>query len=124
VVFDGFYNHRVFAMGGMYPGLNMSRAIGDIVAHKEAGLTAVPDVQTFELKEGRSKGFNYLLLVCSDGVWEFIESQEAFSLIKGFNGPAEQMKKLAEISWDRWMKDSDNEISDDITGMIVSLPKY
>merc|ERR1740121_22906 len=28
VLFDGFYNHRVFSKNGMYPGLNMSRAIG------------------------------------------------------------------------------------------------
>lgn len=44
VVFDGFWNHRVFARGQRYPGLNMSRALGDVVAHQEAGLSAEPDV--------------------------------------------------------------------------------
>merc|ERR1711988_866529 len=51
VVFDGYYNHRVFSQKGMYPGLNMSRAIGDLVAHEEAGLTADPDIRTYKLDE-------------------------------------------------------------------------
>merc|ERR1719230_1063869 len=37
VIFDGFYNYRVFAKGQMYPGLNMSRAFGDTVAHRHDG---------------------------------------------------------------------------------------
>ena len=36
VIFDGFYNHRVFKQGTVYPGLNMSRALGDIVGQHEA----------------------------------------------------------------------------------------
>merc|ERR1712066_124498 len=35
VVFDGYFNHRVFSYAGMYPGLNMSRAIGDVAGHKD-----------------------------------------------------------------------------------------
>merc|ERR1719414_928079 len=49
VIFDGFFNHRVFAKTGMYPGLNMSRALGDCVAHAQAGLTAQPDVRQIDL---------------------------------------------------------------------------
>jgi len=51
VLFDGFYNHRVFSKNGMYPGLNMSRAIGDTVGHKEAGLSATPDVKCVDMAE-------------------------------------------------------------------------
>lgn len=49
VIFDGFFNHRVFAKDRMYPGLNMSRALGDTVAHREAGLCAVPDIREYLL---------------------------------------------------------------------------
>eukprot|EP00913_Durusdinium_trenchii_P014119 g13252.t1 len=77
VVFDGYYNHRVFAMNGMYPGLNMSRALGDVIAHKEAGLSAEPDICVIDLKAEREKYAKLMLLVCTDGVWEFILSQEA-----------------------------------------------
>lgn len=122
VVFDGFYNHRVFAARGMYPGLNMSRAFGDDIAHEEAGLTASPDVKEFLLSDTPDQ--EVLLVICSDGVWEFIESDEGLKIARGGNKEItwqESVDKLAKESWDRWMKDSENEISDDITGLIVKL---
>lgn len=123
VVFDGFYNHRVFAHDGMYPGLNMSRALGDVAGHRAAGLSADPDIKEVPLGTPR------LLLLCTDGVWEFIESSEAMSRMTGGKDPRrlestemkESLGNLTKDSYDRWMKDSDNEISDDITGIAVCL---
>merc|ERR1712146_639571 len=103
---------------GMYPGLNMSRAFGDIIAHKEAGLTEMPDIKEIPLHNLNG----YQLLLCSDGVWEFIESKEAFDILKqqtpdGRTG----VNVLVKQSWDRWMKDSDNEIADDITAVLLQV---
>ncbi|CAE7292248.1 pim2 [Symbiodinium necroappetens] len=119
VVFDGYYNHRVFAQNGMYPGLNMSRALGDIIAHKEAGLTAEPDVCVIDLKAEREKYSKLVLLVCTDGVWEFILNKEAIGMVQKFPDCQQAVDRLMKESWDRWMKDSDNEITDDITAMLV-----
>lgn len=134
VVFDGYYNHRVFAQGGMYPGLNMSRALGDVVAHKEAGLTAVPDIKVVDLNDAKYKAkFESLVIfVCSDGVWEFIESPNAVPEV--FGGKTQEgkmmpkqdslekgVKSLAKKSYDSWMADSDNEISDDITAVVINV---
>ncbi|CAE8631454.1 unnamed protein product, partial [Polarella glacialis] len=121
VVFDGYYNHRVFAQNGMYPGLNMSRALGDVIAHQEAGLTAEPDVCTIDLKVERAKHPELTLLLCTDGVWEFIESKAATELVSTFDKALPACERLSKESWDRWMADSDNEISDDITALMVSL---
>ncbi|CAE7030634.1 unnamed protein product [Symbiodinium sp. CCMP2592] len=121
VVFDGYYNHRVFAQNGMYPGLNMSRALGDIIAHKEAGLTAEPDVCVIDLKAEREKYSKLVLLVCTDGVWEFILNKEAIGMVQKFPDCQQAVDRLMKESWDRWMKDSDNEITDDITAMLVNL---
>lgn len=124
VIFDGYYNWRVFSRKGMYPGLNMSRAIGDVVAHKEAGLTAEPDVKFLSLKELRKDSSDELpLLVCSDGVWEFIESNEVLR-VHSLAVPQKFVDELAQISYDRWMQDSDGEISDDITAVYVQLEKF
>lgn len=126
VVFDGYYNHRVFAKAGMYPGLNMSRALGDVVAHKEAGLTAEPEVITKKLKPLRGDSA-LTLLICSDGVWEFLKNETAMLSFGGKGQPVDPAKllegaeKLAKNSWDAWMEDSDNEISDDITVVAVML---
>merc|ERR1719375_1850176 len=78
VIFDGFYNHRVFAKDGMYPGLNMSRALGDVTAHHKAGLTAEPDIKQIPVKDIETA----LVVICTDGVWEFIESPEAVSILE------------------------------------------
>lgn len=128
VVFDGYYNYRVFAKAGMYPGLNMSRALGDVVAHKEAGLTAEPETCIIKLKDQRSADGKLSLFLCSDGVWEFIESSSAPNWMcakpgedKEFVVNASGAENLAKKSWDSWMEDSENEISDDITVMAVSL---
>lgn len=123
VVFDGFYNYRVFAANGQYPGLNMSRALGDVIGHKEAGLSAVPDIKVIDLKAEREACSGITLLLCTDGVWEFIESQEAMDMVTTFGKSSgkEAVQRLAEESWNRWMKDSDNQISDDISGVLVHL---
>jgi len=138
VVFDGYYNYRVFAKKGMYPGLNMSRALGDTVAHAEAGLTAQPELKEIDVKELRKKNLPITLVIASDGVWEFIDSKKAPGVIteehglkddKGKKGKIgwadmkvnqENVSRLATQSWESWMADSDNEISDDIS-VIASI---
>lgn len=125
VVFDGYFNHRVFSQKGMYPGLNMSRALGDLVAHAEAGLTAVPEITTWPLREMRTKYETLLLLVCSDGVWEFIDNEKAIKMVHKQLAEGQTCQKAVEVltkqSYDEWMKDSDNEITDDISGIAVLL---
>mmetsp|Transcript_88527 Transcript_88527/g.222897 ORF Transcript_88527/g.222897 Transcript_88527/m.222897 type:complete len:387 (-) Transcript_88527:134-1294(-) len=126
VVFDGFYNHRVFAKAGQYPGLNMSRALGDVVGHKEAGLSALPDVREIDLAQLKTEGYKIVLLLCTDGVWEFVENDEALKQLRvneDVTGDTLEVNlgTLTKDSYDKWMKDSDNEISDDITGIAVVM---
>jgi serine/threonine protein phosphatase PrpC len=128
VVFDGYYNYRVFASRGNYPGLNMSRALGDTRAHDEAGLSAEPELKRIDLAELRDKGARDLtLLICTDGVWEFIteEVAKASRFAKNedhrFLNGQKDAEALAKESYDAWMKDSDNEISDDITVLVANL---
>jgi len=135
VVFDGYYNYRVFAAKGMYPGLNMSRALGDTVAHKEAGLVAEPELKVIKLKEIRDApgALPLTLVIASDGVWEFINNEDAPGFLtvtpeikaenvwKKMEINQASVNALAKQSWDSWMNDSDNEISDDITVIAISL---
>lgn len=87
-----------------------------------AGLTAEPEISVKELKGDRAPGKQLTLLVCSDGVWEFIENPNALGFLKGEGGyDLRKVGDLAQSSWDKWMEDSDNEISDDITVMAVHL---
>mmetsp|Transcript_85494 Transcript_85494/g.151254 ORF Transcript_85494/g.151254 Transcript_85494/m.151254 type:complete len:385 (+) Transcript_85494:51-1205(+) len=121
VVFDGYANHRVYAKNARYPGLNMSRCLGDLLGHKECGMSAEPEISTVPVEQGKEQIF----LVCSDGVWEFITAQEAITLVSGFpshKAPA-AADTLAKEAWDRWIKEEGGSVVDDITVVIVYLGK-
>eukprot|EP00930_Biecheleria_cincta_P014382 TRINITY_DN12393_c0_g1_i1.p1 TRINITY_DN12393_c0_g1~~TRINITY_DN12393_c0_g1_i1.p1 ORF type:complete len:373 (-),score=73.01 TRINITY_DN12393_c0_g1_i1:125-1243(-) len=120
VIFDGYYNHRVFSQKGMYPGLNMSRAMGDVLGHREAGLTAVPDVKTYSLAQFDSAD-QLVLLLCSDGVWEFMQAENVLDFCVKGGSLESAVHKITKESYDKWMEDSDNEISDDITAIYIKL---
>jgi len=84
-------------------------------------------VKSMELKK-RSDGVEFKALVlCSDGVWEFISDDMAadmISKIKKPNGkidPVKAAERICQESWDKWMEDTGNEISDDITCLIQVL---
>eukprot|EP00927_Polykrikos_kofoidii_P058708 TRINITY_DN5340_c0_g1_i1.p1 TRINITY_DN5340_c0_g1~~TRINITY_DN5340_c0_g1_i1.p1 ORF type:complete len:642 (+),score=102.58 TRINITY_DN5340_c0_g1_i1:89-2014(+) len=123
VVFDGFFNHRVFVRGESYPGLNMSRCLGDLIAHRQAGVTAVPEVTVLDLSDGGE----FILLICSDGVWEFLEPKQAIDLVNLHERSQvfQAANALAQKAWDEWMADSGHEVSDDITVVVqhISVPK-
>lgn len=121
VIFDGFANHRVYASNGRYPGLNMSRCLGDLLGHEEAGCSCVPEVSEIQLGP-----LSHVLLLCSDGVWEFITPEEAVSLVSEYP-PAKAMdaaNKLAKEAWDRWVHEEDGMVVDDITAIVVHLQPF
>jgi serine/threonine protein phosphatase PrpC len=116
VEWDGYFNHRVYTAEGK-GGLNMSRALGDNYV-KPAGVTEVPEIKKFELDKS-----DRFVMLCSDGVWEFIKSETAISIIEKFGKEKVDFaaEELAKRSYQEWMADSDNDISDDITVMVYWL---
>lgn len=115
---DGDIPHRVFLKGKLYPGLAMSRSLGDLVG-QSAGVTCVPEVKSYPVEPN----FSFFCL-CSDGVWEFIQSQEAVDIIAKF--PRQQVQQAAEAlaqeAWKRWIQEEGNVV-DDITVILVYLPE-
>merc|ERR1719203_1395510 len=107
---DGDIPHRVFLNGKMYPGLAMTRSIGDTVG-VTAGVTSTPDVKALKVQ----KDWRFLLL-CSDGVWEFISSQEAVDIVGRFAVADVQKaaESLASEAWNRWIHE-EGDVVDDIT---------
>mmetsp|Transcript_17491 Transcript_17491/g.49623 ORF Transcript_17491/g.49623 Transcript_17491/m.49623 type:complete len:439 (+) Transcript_17491:77-1393(+) len=173
VRFDGASNYRVYAKGQRYPGLNMSRAMGDLLGVYHAGISSVPDVVEKSIAGEAEAGaaaaetkpeepraparpswskfipgvggaraaqsaasygptlsthcidplHDKFVLLCSDGVWEFLTSHEAVQLVAQY--PAEQAmgaaEQLACISWDRWIQVMQGDVVDDITALVVHL---
>lgn len=178
VLFDGGWNYRVYvkgkrdARGKRYPGLNMSRSMGDMAGCYDAGISAVPDVNRLAVvkpppedpeqkpltqplpvnapgvpgdgarspPERKSSCSSHgskpsvtsysidaaadrFLLLCSDGVWEFISSEEAVATIGQFRSEEamDAAEHLASIAWKRWMNELGGEVVDDITAMVIHL---
>jgi len=118
VVFDGYANHRIYAKNGRYPGLNMSRCLGDLLGHADAGASAEPEIGVHVITP-----LDHILFVCSDGVWEFMSAQEAAEIVQDY-GPAKAMQaadKLAKDAWDRWIKEEGGAVVDDITAVLIYL---
>ncbi|KEG04152.1 hypothetical protein YYE_01055 [Plasmodium vinckei vinckei] len=114
---EGDIPYRVFLKNKFYPGLAMSRAIGDTLGH-QIGIISEPDFMEVNINEDE----DILVLICSDGVWEFISSEEAVNMIYeyGYDKVQDAAENLAKESWDRWLSEEEN-IVDDITVQAIYL---
>jgi len=103
---------RIWLKYAWVPGLAMSRALGDTLAHR-VGVTSEPDTYSHEL----TKSDQYLILA-TDGVWEFISQDEAISIVSSCKSPEEACEKLVADAHERWMREEDGVV-DDITVICI-----
>lgn len=107
---------RVWLKDEDYPGLAMSRSFGDRVAHS-VGVSHEP-----EIKEYQYQHEDRFFIVASDGLFEFISSQDIVNIVKDYyiNGDIVSCcEKLYGLSCEKWLKEE--EVIDDITMIIVFL---
>jgi len=111
---EGDIPYRVFCKGRHYPGLAMSRALGDALA-QSVGVTCDPDITTYT----RTKHDKFIV-VASDGIWEFLSSQEVADMVnkQGFNGCQNSADNCSIEAWKRWLKEEGNVV-DDITCLTI-----
>ncbi len=106
---------RVWLRDADIPGLAMSRSFGDIAA-ETVGVFAEPELA--EVTLGKSDRF---IIWASDGVWEFITSQEAADIVAPYldKSPIEAAAALVRESTRRWNLEED--VVDDTTAVIAFL---
>lgn len=105
---------RVWKKGEMYPGIAMSRSIGDLLA-STLGVVAEPKM----IEETIDKDTQFIVLA-SDGVWEFLPNQNVVDIVMPFykkNDPDGACKALIEISTEWWKKE--DIVIDDITVICI-----
>jgi serine/threonine protein phosphatase PrpC len=109
---------RVWLSYADMPGLAMSRSLGDTIA-KEAGVISEPDL--FELDVQAHDRF---YVVASDGLFEFMTSQEVVDIVAKHAAPVPDperaIKELVQESHRRWVR---NEPVIDDTSIIVAFFK-
>ena len=107
---------RVWLKEQDYPGLAMSRSFGDRVAHS-VGVSEVPEIKEYTFcREDK------FFVVASDGLFEFISSQDIVEIIKDFYLSGDIVgccEYLYKFSKEKWMKEE--EVVDDITMILVFL---
>ena len=64
-----------------------------------------------------------MLLLCSDGVWEFISPLEAVKFCSRHppDKAMESATDLAKEAWDRWIREEGGHVVDDITVVLQFL---
>ena len=72
----GMGPYRVWFKDGDYPGLAMSRSIGDTLAHK-IGVTDLPEIMEFNVSNVNP----FAIVVASDGVWEFMNNEQVKNIV-------------------------------------------
>ena len=105
---------RVWGVGKNYPGLAMSRSLGDFKG-KKYGIISLPEIIEVNLDQN----VNYIV-ICSDGVWEFLSNENVMDIGNEFyekNDVHGFTKKLGETSEKMW--EQKDVIVDDITAVAV-----
>jgi len=99
-------------------GLAMSRSIGDH-AVKSVGVIAEPVVTKHEMR----KEDNFLI-IATDGVWEFLSSQEAVDIVsedlESGRGSSVACQNLIEAAAAMWEK-NEGDYRDDITALVIKV---
>ena len=105
---------RVWKKGEVYPGIAMSRSIGDLIA---STLGVIPEPKFIEDKIDKDTKF---IVIASDGVWEFLDNKTVADIVMPFykkNDPEGACKALIKESTEWWNKE--DIVVDDITVVIA-----
>lgn len=108
---------RVWLKNENYPGLAMSRSIGDGIAHS-VGVSDIPEIKEFLI----DKMNPICIVVASDGVWEFTSNEEIKAIIMKYyhtndaEGCANEIVLKARTKWE-----SEVYAIDDITVVVAFI---
>ena len=111
---EGCGPYRVWVKGKDYPGLAMSRSIGDLKG-KEIGVIPNPGILEYDL----NKSTRYVI-ACSDGVFEFLNNKTVMEVGKSFflqNDASTYCHELVTRSLIEW--ETNDNIVDDITAVVA-----
>ena len=107
---------RIWKKGEKYPGITISRSIGDKFATK-LGVICLPDIKEFDIDIGCK------FIVCgSDGIWEVLSHEKVAHYVNKFYkklNVEDAAWKLVKKSKEMWEKE--DTIIDDITVIVIFL---
>lgn len=114
---DGVVEERINIKGQDYPGICVTRSLGDLVV-KNYGVHAIPQVERWDLPE---EGW---MFCASDGIYEFMESAEvALQVSEALaDGQTERQALLGLLKTARGLWEANEGLyCDDITALLVPI---
>ena len=105
---------RVWKKGEMFPGIAMSRSVGDFLA-STLGVIPEPVVREEVIDDDTE-----FIIVASDGVWEFLSNEDVCNIVKPFyekGDPEGACRALIKKSTEWW--NQEDIVVDDITAIAV-----
>ena len=106
---------RIWLKDNEIPGLAMTRSFGDSIAHS-VGVISEPEIKKYEIT-----GNERFIIIASDGIWEYITSEECVNIVKNFYennlDAVGAINAIIKEAFNRWKKY--DEIIDDITAIII-----
>ena len=106
--------YRVWKKNEMYPGIAMSRSIGDLIA---TTLGVIPEPEYIEKEIDERTKF---IILASDGVWEFLDNKMVRDIVMSFynkNDPDGACHALIDESTKWWL--NEDVVVDDITVIAI-----
>jgi serine/threonine protein phosphatase PrpC/CRP-like cAMP-binding protein len=104
---------RVWSPHGEYPGTAFTRSLGDAIA-EELGVYAEPEMITREVTPD-----DKILVLASDGVFEFLTNQSVIDICAKFSDPLAACRAVVAASYELWLQ---YELrTDDITIICIFL---
>ena len=104
---------RIWVEGKDYPGTAFTRSLGDEMA-EAIGVTAEP-----EMLSRRVTSNDHVLVIASDGIFEFLTNQEVIDLAVSSDSPIVACEKLVRAAYDQWLTYENR--TDDITVIVCFL---
>ena len=106
---------KIFLKNSDIPGLTMSRSFGDNLAHT-IGVINIPEVKSYEYTGGEK-----FIVIATDSIWQYIDSDECVEIIKEFYeknlDAIGALNSLVTEAIKRWKKE-ENKI-EDITAVVI-----
>ena len=81
-----------------YPGTAFSRSLGDALA-ENLGVIAEPEIVTRELEKG-----DEIIVLASDGVFEFLTNQSVIDICTKFDCPLEACRAVCSEAYELWLQ--------------------
>jgi len=89
---------RIWSPHGEYPGTAFTRSLGDSIA-EELGVSAEPEMVTRELGTD-----DKIIVLASDGVFEFLTNQSVIDICAKFSDPLEACRAVVAESYELWLQ--------------------